>query len=154
MARAKGNYEDLVRLAVTELRVQTTVLSITLFPTQGFSSTTYSVELGDQTSIVVQVRPSDRPLALSNLDVARSTFGSLVPLGSFLTSNEDQDLLLYSMSQIPGRSLDSYLHEAATIPVIASSLGTILAKAIVPDTEVSELISSLGGEGSPRTRRS
>ncbi|KAJ3894438.1 hypothetical protein GG344DRAFT_62994 [Lentinula edodes] len=152
--RAKGNYEFLVRSAVNQAHAYTTVLSIEPFETQGFSSTTYSVQLGDQTSIVVQVRPSDRPLLLSNLDTARSTFGSLVPSGSFLMSTDDdpnQHLLFYSMSRVPGRSFDSYMrfsdgNAADSMPSIARSLGTILAKAIIPEAEVAGLISSQGGE--------
>ncbi|KAJ3848985.1 kinase-like domain-containing protein [Lentinula lateritia] len=152
--RAKDNYEFLVRSAVNQTHAHTTVLSIEPFETQGFSSTTYSVQLGDQTSIVVQVRPSDRPLLLSNLDTARSTFGSLVPSGSFLMSTDDgpnQQLLLYSMSRVPGRSFDSYMrfsggHEADSMLSIARSLGTILAQALIPEAEVAGLISSQGGE--------
>ncbi|KAJ3900709.1 hypothetical protein F5879DRAFT_1052620 [Lentinula edodes] len=126
--RAKGNYEFLVRSAVNQAHAHTTVLSIEPFETQGFSSTTYSVQLGDQTSIVVQVRPSDRPLLLSNLDTARSTFGSLVPSGSFLMSTDDGS------------------HATDSMPSIARSLGTILAKALIPEAELAGLISSQGGE--------
>jgi hypothetical protein len=99
MDHVKGDYDTEIKSVIGD-QVYQAVKS----RSQGFSSTTYFVTFADNSSIVIQFCPISRPIDMEAVSSARSCLGCLVPEFQLLTKIQNNSVLVYRMTRLPGDS--------------------------------------------------
>jgi hypothetical protein len=130
MDRVKGDYDNEIKSVLGD-QVYQAVKS----RSQGFPSTTYFVTFADSSSIVIQFRPVSRPIDTKAVSSARSRLGCLVPEFQLLDIIENNSVLVYKMTRLPGDSFSMLMDTPEFIhllPSIAENMGHLLGMCFIP----------------------
>jgi hypothetical protein len=124
----------LVDLILIEFHPQNSVNAVVKCEQQGRTSVTYQVIFNGAPSIIIQFRPSSRPLLNVAGDITLSRLGSILPACRPLKKFDELDMLVYEMNVLPGRPFS--LASGAPgfenlLPSIATGLGNLLGKMLV-----------------------
>jgi hypothetical protein len=136
MDRVKGDYVHEIGSVFKDQ-----VYQVVRSDQQGYSSTTYFVTFADNSSVIIQFRPASRPLDPATVSSARARLGSLVPEIHLVKIIQNDSVLVYQMTRLPGEPFNrlaktpEFIH---LLPSIAASVGHLLGKCCIPGSRTAE----------------